>query len=396
MSSAIVDSRAFWAECGEKAIRASMPASFRSAHRAEGDAPNVADLVAVPVRVERVAERLDRVRSGDGQGVVVLHEEGPPAEVGRAAHGQVQVGAGDHDELVVLQVAHVLALDVGGPGRGDQPRGRRGLGRVGVAVGVRVVDDHGQPRAEAFEPVDDLGLVEVVGHRAHRRGHVGQGLVEHVEDDVAGLEPHPVQGLLGIGMGGHEAQPAVGAAGQQGVDGAVLGEAVDEGLRRDEAAGERDVELTRVGLAGQHDLGGLGLAVAQHAGAVHEHRRHPVGERPGQLGMYGEVHPAELLERRPQRRLRVRVDRPVRGREREPVGQREEPLAAGLVVLDREPDEVGRRLALFPVHAQQHHALAAVQLEREQGRRILRRDLEVRVHRAHPSIGSRLGSSVRV
>ncbi len=74
--------------------------------------------VAGEIGFERLLEGGDRRGAGERHSIVRLHEEAAPAEVGRAADRLVHRPA-DHDELVVLQRAHVLALDVVLAGGGD-------------------------------------------------------------------------------------------------------------------------------------------------------------------------------------------------------------------------------------------------------------------------------------
>jgi hypothetical protein len=74
-------------------------------------------------------------------------------------------------------------------------------------------------------------------------------LVEQVQDGGSCLEAHPRIGLLPVGMGGLEGQSVVGIAGHKRVDRPVTAEAVNEGLRRHEAAGEGDVERPGDGFA---------------------------------------------------------------------------------------------------------------------------------------------------
>jgi hypothetical protein len=59
---------------------------------------------------------------------------------------------------------------------------------------------------------------------------------------------------------------------------------------------------------------------------------------------------------------------PGRIEEAEPVVQREKLAPAGLLILDREADKVLRRLAVLPVHGDERHAFAAMQLQREERR----------------------------
>src|SRR5207237_2303572 len=74
----------------------------------------------------------------------------------------------------------------------------------------------------------------------------------------------------------------------------------------------------------------------------------------------------------------------VRAREADSVRQDEEPLTAGLLILDREADEVLRRLARLPVHGEERHAVAAMDLQGEERCRVLPDDLELARHRSLP------------
>ena len=160
------------------------------------------------------------------------------------------------------------------------------------------------------------------------------------------------------------------------------GEVADEGLRRDEAAGKGDVQLAGNGLAHQGKLRLLRFALAQRAGGVHEHRRDAVEEGTVEISAKREMDPAELLDRGLGSadavvgyRLAGKADAVVHGLEK---------LGAGLAVLDGEAREVGRRPTRFPVHAQEHHAVAAVDGQRERRRSILSGNTEVRIHTRLP------------
>ena len=54
----------------------------------------------------------------------------------------------------------------------------------------------------------------------------------------------------------------------------------------------------------------------------------------------------------------------------------------GLLVLDGEADEILGRLALLPVHREQGHAVAAMQFEGKERRRVLAADLKFTSHRS--------------
>jgi hypothetical protein len=98
----------------------------------------------------------------------------------------------------------------------------------------------------------------------------------------------------------------IGLGRKQRVDRSAVLVAVDERLRRDEPARERDILLPRMGLAAQLDRRALRLAVAERAVGVHEDRRDRVPIGAVETGPAWEVHPAELLDRRHGRRLLAR------------------------------------------------------------------------------------------
>ena len=276
----------------------------------------------------------------------------------------------------MLQLAHVLPLHLLRSGRRHKALSGLTLGRLRLAVGPIVIDDHAQSSPEFFQARHDLRLIQVVCHHADAGLRICDGLVEHLEDRTAGLEAHPGQGLLGLGVRRHERQAVIGLRRQESLDRPLGFVAIDERLRRNEAAREGDVELTRIGLAPELDRGLLRLAIAESVAVVHEHRRDPVEERPGELGVSREMHPAELLDRGQPRRQRLVVDAARHGAEREPVLEGEKRRSARLPVLDGEAHEILWGLAALPVHGQQSHAVAPVELEREQRRRILSTDLE--------------------
>jgi hypothetical protein len=62
-----------------------------------------------PEVVEGAGEQGDRAGAVQHHRVVVLHVEPAPAEVGRAAQNPLAGRPVDHDDLVVLEVQHVLA-----------------------------------------------------------------------------------------------------------------------------------------------------------------------------------------------------------------------------------------------------------------------------------------------
>ena len=189
---------------------------------------------------------------------------------------------------------------------GDQPLRGDGLARRGVLVLPAVVDDDLELGAELLEARHHLGLVEVVGDDADLR-LVAEGLVEHLEDRAARLEAHPPERLLRGRVSADEREPVLRLRGEEGGDRTLRLVALHERLRGDVAAGERDVQLARKGLAPQLDRRVLRLAVAELPGDVHEDGGHAIEELAGELGVPREVHPAELLDRREQGRGLVRV-----------------------------------------------------------------------------------------
>ena len=161
----------------------------------------------VPVVIEGVHEKANRAVALEDDGVVVLHKEAAPGEVCRTANGGFEGGALDDDGLVVLEAAHVLALDISGTGGGDQALLRHVLGGGGFAVIVAVVDDHFEARAEMLEPGNDVGFVQIVGDDADLGQGIGDGLIEEVENSLARFEAHPVKGIGGLGWVGMKVRP---------------------------------------------------------------------------------------------------------------------------------------------------------------------------------------------
>src|SRR5208283_3835817 len=99
-----------------------------------------------------------------------------------------------------------------------------------------------------------------------------------------------------------------------------------------------------------------------------------------EIGIAWEMHPSEFLDRRFKRRERGRVDIAGRIEEAEPVVQRVILAAAGLLILNREADKVLRRLTVLPVHGDERHAIAAMQLQRE--RRVVVRSFDLEAGRS--------------
>src|SRR5215831_8526454 len=76
--------------------------------------------------------------------------------------------------------------------------------------------------------------------------------------------------------------------------------------------------------------------------------------------------------------------------------QGKEAVAAGFLVLDREADKIPRRLALPPVHREQRHAVAAMQLQREGRRRVRAADLKLTTSHQPPPCCACARTSVRI
>src|SRR5262245_1623919 len=76
--------------------------------------------------------------------------------------------------------------------------------------------------------------------------------------------------------------------------------------------------------------------------------------------------------------------------------QGKEAVAAGFLVLDREADKIPRRLALPPVHREQRHAVAAMQLQREGRRRVRAADLKLTTSHPPPPCCACARTSVRI
>ena len=104
-----------------------------------------------PIVVEGRQEQFDRALAPQDHGVVGLHEEATPGEVGRPAHDRLHLRPVDHDGLVVLKLPHVLPLHVARTGRSDQALLRLRLSGMRLAMGAIVVDDHLDSAPELFE-----------------------------------------------------------------------------------------------------------------------------------------------------------------------------------------------------------------------------------------------------
>ena len=173
-------------------------------------------------------------------------------------------------------------------------------------------------------------------------------------------------------MGRDELVALVGARRNQLREPFLALELVDECLRRDIAAGEGDVDLAGVGLGVDFEARFLRRPWRHLARAVHEMRRHAIGELPLDVRDPREVDPAEGLERRFGARILLRrfarCNRLALAREVKPVLDRPEGRRFRPPVFDRKADEIVRRPPAPPVHRQQDHAFAAMDLERERSR----------------------------
>lgn len=188
----------------------------------------------------------------------------------------------------------MLALHiVGTGGLREQGRGPCFSG-IRVTVLTTVVDDHFQAISELLEPVDDLGKVEVIGDHPHLRARLRDGLVQDFEDRAARLEAHPLQRLVGLGVGRLEAQPIFRERRKDLADGSKLLISIDKRLRRHEAARERHIQCG-ISLARELNRSPLRVAVAQFVSRIHENRGHPIGKITGEFGVGRKVHPTKLL-----------------------------------------------------------------------------------------------------
>lgn len=104
------------------------------------------------------------------------------------------------------------------------------------------------------------------------------------------------------------------------------------------------------------------------------------------------MHPAELLDRRVCGANAVLGD--VLAGETDAIAHVLEKIGPRLAILDRKSDEVGRRPATPPVHAQKQHAVATVDGERKWCRSVLASDPIVRIHARLPQ--STGGKSITV
>src|SRR5207253_8694738 len=110
---------------------------------------------------------------------------------GRAANRLLHRRAVDRDPLVVLQAEHVLAFDVARAGGDGEARRAHRLAGIGLAMLVAVVDDDPEPRPELFEPLDDVGDVEIVAGDANPRAGTGDPRMAQLQHGGSALEPRP-------------------------------------------------------------------------------------------------------------------------------------------------------------------------------------------------------------
>src|SRR5262249_53570312 len=92
----------------------------------------------------------------------------------------------------------------------------------------------------------------------------------------------------------------------------------------------------------------------------------------------------KFLDRRLHRRQTGWIDVPFGAGKAEPVLQSKEAVALRLLVLDGKADEIVRRLASLPVHRDKGHAVAAMELQRKERRRVLSADFKFPRHRNSP------------
>src|SRR5262245_48033996 len=105
-----------------------------------------------------------------------------------------------------------------------------------------------------------------------------------------------------------------------------------------------------MGFPHQRDRRRLGLAAAECAACIHEHRRHAVGEFAWQVGVPREMHPAKILKRRHRAVDRWIGELLTLPRKTDPILDRPELVPSGFAEFDREADEISWWLALTPVH----------------------------------------------
>lgn len=92
------------------------------------------------------------------------------------------------------------------------------------------------------------------------------------------------------------------------------------------------------------------------------------------------MHPAEFLNGREPARGAPLVHAAVRIRKVDAVLNWPEAVAVGFFVFEGEADEVSWRLPDLPVHGEERHAVATVQLQREESVGVLRDNLKIAEH----------------
>ncbi len=224
----------------------------------------------------------------------------------------------NYDNLVVLQLAHVLPHHVVLARGFDQAFGGGCFSRLGFSVCAVIVDDHFQTFAEFFQSRNDARFVQIVKDGSHLSFLIRDCFIQHSENRAACFESHPLQCLFGFFETGDEVQAAICFGRQECWDrvGAIT---INKSLRGYETAGEGDVELARVRVAAQLDGCSLRFAITQLVLGIHEDRRDPVYKLSREFGVAREVDPAKLLNGRKPARQFVGIDVAVVGGEAEAV-----------------------------------------------------------------------------
>jgi hypothetical protein len=255
----------------------------------------------VEIVVERRKGKFDRLGSLYDDGIVGLHIKPAPAEVGRAEHDFLRLRTIDDDHLVVLQALHMLAFHIRLAGRFLDALCCLGFAGSLSAMFLAVVDDDSQFLLQLLKSSDNLRFAEIVSDDANL-GLFLDRLVEQSENGLAGLEAHPGQCFILFGMRRLEFEPLIGLRRKQCFDRSEFFITIHKGLRRNEAAGECDVDLAWISLAPKLDRGFLRHALAEPVFLVHEYRRDAVGKFAFEVGIAREMHPAKFLDWRDQRR----------------------------------------------------------------------------------------------
>ena len=183
---------------------------------------------ASPIGLERLKLHRDHGCALQHDRVVGLHIEPPPRKIGRSADHRLGHRAIDHDHLVVLQLAHVLAQHL--RARSGQLRRGQAFGRMGIGLVGAVIDDDLEPPAQLDQPRDHFRQVELIGHHPDLRARLGHCRIEQVQDPVARIEPHPVIGSGRFGMGRNKPQPIIGLGRDQLLEASRAAELVRKGL----------------------------------------------------------------------------------------------------------------------------------------------------------------------